>query len=205
MTDRLIFIPELPSDVMCQTLPIASDAEALMAQATVSDLDDIATVTSVSRKSEMLTTRILLRKIFGKDTKLGHHHDGSPFIEGHEDLNISISHCQGYVAIATHPTFSIGIDIERWRPTLTRVKEKFLTLQEISIYNTPTLLLLAWTAKEAVFKAARISGLSLLDINLPVNPNENLATIARQSHVVQFSLYTTSYNQTTITIALKNT
>lgn len=203
MNDSPIFTPDLPSDVTCQTLHIISDTEALISKATASDLNDIATVTSVSRKSEMLTTRILLRDMFGKDTKLLHRHDGSPFVEGHEDLNISISHSQEYVAIATHPTLSIGVDIEHWRPTLARVKEKFLTPQEIAVYNTPSLLLLAWTAKEAVFKAARITGLSLHDINLPANPDENLATIYRQLHT--FSLYTAPYNQTIVTIAVKNT
>ena len=80
----------------------------------------------------------------------------------------SISHSLCFAALAVSPDGrSIGVDIESFRPTLRRVAAKFLNADEVSVYATDEQLLLAWTLKEATYKAAGTTGLPLHDIHLP--------------------------------------
>lgn len=216
MSDNSVF--NLPHQLKLYIEPIPS-LDSLIASAPDDDIALLNEITSNSRKAEILATRQLLRDLFGPDATLCHHPNGSPYLHNNP-IHISISHCATHIAIATHPTQRIGIDIETWRPTLERVKEKFLTPDEIATYNTPELLLQAWTAKEAIYKAAGISGLSLLDIKLPINPSAPnniqrlntlhhnpqpttapaIATISR--HNAQFTLHHLQSPHATITIAI---
>lgn len=205
---------ELLQQIKLYIEPIQS-LDSLIATAPNDDIALLNGITSNARKAEILATRQLLRKIFGPGATLCHHQNGSPYLHNNP-IHISISHCATHIAIATHPTQRIGIDIETWRPTLERVKEKFLSPNEIAIYNTPELLLQAWTAKEAVYKAAGIAGLPFHDINLPLNPSTHhnspshhitqptttttIATIP--NHSTQFTLHHLQSHHTTITIAI---
>jgi len=107
-------------------------------------------------------------------TLISHHPDGAPFLPLFPDIAISISHCRDLaaVAIADSHSPSFGIDIETPRPQqLRNVAPRFLSTGDILSTgnilptehtkghslpddNTDTsLLLTAWTIKEAVFKA----------------------------------------------------
>lgn len=98
---------------------------------------------------------------------LGHYGNGAPFIElksrACKDIFISLSHCRARACIAISEVVKeFGIDIEEESEKLQRVKEKFINKAESKIIGTEQLLL-AWTIKEAVYKAAGISGLPLRD------------------------------------------
>lgn len=181
---------------------IPDDPTALIANATTDELQTICDVKSPSRRSEILTTLSLIRSLFGADAKLKHNPDGSPYIDN-LNVNISISHCKGLVAIATHPQLHIGIDIERWRNTLLKVQSKFLSDAETQFCNSSQLLLYAWTSKEAIYKAAGWQGLDFAKgIELPLHPNDNTAIAHLPEKDLRFSLHSTILGEITMTIAI---
>lgn len=129
------------------------------------------------RQAEIETVGRMIRKVFGNEAALEHDSEGRPSICCPRfNGSISISHSlESCVLAVTHcPTASIGIDVETWREQLYRVARRFLSEEELPVYNTRELLLLAWTTKEAVYKAARIPGLPLKEIHLPLQiPDSN--------------------------------
>lgn len=134
-----------------------------------------------ARMAEKRATRQLISRVFGKTASIEHDSEGRPSVAGVDFTGmISITHsCASCLLAVTHRSdISIGIDAETWREQLTRVASKFLTDEERTHYLTPALLLLAWTTKEAVYKAARIPGLALKEIQLPVPVAESASFTA---------------------------
>lgn len=121
------------------------------------------------RDAEIRAVASLIRRAFGEKETLSHLPSGAPYIEG-SGKQISITHGAGYALLAINDSRPIGIDIESPRPTLKRISGRFLGTSEHQIYNaSPDTLLDAWTAKEAIFKALGIPGLTITDIILPDN------------------------------------
>ena len=176
------------------------DLDNLIAKATPEQLQLITSVNSPRRKAEILATRQLVCEILSPTATIGHNPDGSPNIIG-SNLNISISHSHNHVAIALNPHQRIGIDIESWRDSLNIVREKFLTTHEIAVYNSPQLLLQAWTSKEAIYKAAGITGLPFHNILLPLDTTKNIATVTHNSLNINFELHTLTHTNYTLTLA----
>lgn len=81
---------------------------------------------------------------------IGHDPDGAPVTDG---SYISVSHSIGLAVVALDRCRPIGIDAEDWRPALRRVRAKFLSEAEMERVSDDGSLLMAWTAKEAVYKA----------------------------------------------------
>lgn len=105
--------------------------------------------------------------------EIGHFRNGAPFLVG-ETGRISITHTGRFMAVATLPdtpevdlsVFSeraaLGIDAERAdREQTLRVREKFLSDQELQMIDKDDVKMnvMAWTAKEALYKAAMQEGL----------------------------------------------
>lgn len=105
--------------------------------------------------------------------EIGHFRNGAPFLVG-ETGRISITHTGRFMAVATLPdtpevdlsVFSeraaLGIDAERAdREQTLRVREKFLSNQEQQMIDKDDVKMnvMAWTAKEALYKAAMQEGL----------------------------------------------
>lgn len=134
-----------------------------------------------ARTDEKRAVKQLINKVFGEAASLEHDSEGRPSVAGVDFPGmISITHSRAscLLAVTYRPDISIGIDAETWRDQLKRVASKFLTNEECAIYDTPALLLLAWTTKEAVYKAARTPGLALKEINLPVPVAESASFTA---------------------------
>lgn len=104
--------------------------------------------------------------------EIGHFRNGAPFLVG-ETGRISITHTGRFMAVATLPdtpevdlsVFSeraaLGIDAEHAdREQTLRVREKFLSDQELQMIDKDDVKMnvLAWTAKEALYKAAMQEG-----------------------------------------------
>lgn len=99
-----------------------------------------------------------------------HHADGSPYIAGHPELHISLSHSPSACVMALSE-IPVGVDIESPRPQLARVAHKFLTPEESADLTIGTdtgldILLHYWTAKESAFKLFRIPGLTVSEIRI---------------------------------------
>ena len=105
--------------------------------------------------------------------EIGHFRNGAPFLVG-ETGRISITHTGRFMAVATLPdtpevdlsVFSeraaMGIDAERAdREQTLRVRDKFLSDDEQQMIDKDDVEknVMAWTAKEALYKAAMQEGL----------------------------------------------
>lgn len=134
------------------------------------------------RERENVTVKTLVSRILGDAVSVDHREDGSPVAVGFEG-EISISHSRDYVALATHPRMRIGVDIEQPRVQLERVRSKFVAEEEA--YDSLDELLHAWTAKEAVYKAAGQSGLSLTEIVVDIK--NGVATARGRSYSISFT------------------
>lgn len=122
--------------------------------------------TQLRREAEREAVRRLVACHFGSDADYSHLPSGAPFVEGHEGVCISVSHCLTHAAMAVGPR-PVGIDVEIFREQLRRVAPRFLYAAEAEVCRErPELLLRYWTAKEAVFKAARRDGLTISRIEV---------------------------------------
>ncbi|MDE5685898.1 MAG: 4'-phosphopantetheinyl transferase superfamily protein [Paramuribaculum sp.] len=115
----------------------------------------------------------LIRTVFGPEAACGHNPDGSPFVKGWQGCPISVSHCNGRAALAVScDGRPVGIDIETPREQLRRIASRFLSPPEAKRYaSSDSLLLKAWTAKEATFKCALSPGLVVGKINVDLENN----------------------------------
>lgn len=114
-----------------------------------------------SRRQELLGERLLAWHVFGEHAMIAHNADGVPFVEG-KDLHLSVAHTRGYLAIAVNPRHAMGIDVETHGRRVVKVRDFFLSSAEKAWLDADDVLgnTIAWTAKEAIFKA--VGGRSLV-------------------------------------------
>ena len=118
------------------------------------ELEELFLTKSGSRRREKLAVRALLNTVFEDKVYLGHHDNGSPFIQNNS-THISITHTNRFVAIITHPTEDVGIDIECIERDFSVVEKKALSEDEredLSDKNRNLQLAIYWCAKEAIYK-----------------------------------------------------
>lgn len=137
---------------MEEIIPYANDVDREIAMKTRAD----------SRRREILAGRAIVRHAL--DTELLHDPYGAP-ATALPDTRISLSHARDLIALAVSDS-PVGIDIEFPRRQLLRVATKFLTANELPRYITLPRLLEAWTAKEAVFKAAGHPDMTLPEVEM---------------------------------------
>ena len=112
-----------------------------------------------SRRLEWLASRALIYQITGCIPQVEYNESGQPYIIDF-DRNISITHTDGYAAIATGK-IQPGIDIERPSGRVLRVSERFVHLNEkkyISPDKAIDYYTLIWCAKETLFKTIAHQG-----------------------------------------------
>lgn len=118
------------------------------------ELEELYFTRSESRRKEKLAVRALLNTVFEDKVYLGHHDNGSPFIQNNS-THISITHTTCFVAIITHPTEDVGIDIECLERDFSAVEKKALSEEEredLSDKHRNLQLAIYWCAKEAIYK-----------------------------------------------------
>ncbi len=117
--------------------------------------------------------------------EIGNFRSGAPFLQG-DSSRISITHTGRFLAVATLPPTpevelsefteraAMGIDAENAeRSQVLKIREKFLSDDELVRISGDDVKLnvLAWTAKEALYKAALTEGLDFKEairiVNLP--------------------------------------
>ncbi|MEZ3550657.1 MAG: 4'-phosphopantetheinyl transferase superfamily protein [Muribaculaceae bacterium] len=113
----------------------------------------------------------------GRDAyrEIGHFSNGAPFLFG-STSRISISHADHLLVVASlprtpeadlsvfSPRTAMGIDAEHLdREQVVKVRSKFLSDDEMTLVDEKNLEgnIVAWTAKEALYKAAMTEGLDL--------------------------------------------
>jgi 4'-phosphopantetheinyl transferase len=108
-----------------------------------------------SRKKQWLAYRLLIRTLLEPDNfPVEYDSSGKPFLAG-SGYHISVTHTEDLAAVIISSHSKVGIDIERVRPRIERVKEKYLSPYELATIRKESeleQLTLAWCAKEALYK-----------------------------------------------------
>lgn len=84
-----------------------------------------------------------------------------------EKYHFSISHCGSFAAAVVSSRYRVGIDVEQAAPGIERIREKFLSPQELSVAyegidrsgHRLRQLTLLWSAKESIFKWYSLGGI----------------------------------------------
>ena len=154
---------------------IREDTDELLKQVTLSETEQIlfSTFRSERRKRQWLAYRRLIREIISPQRYPVHYDiSGKPYLAG-SDWNISVTHTENYAGVIISRVVKVGIDMERITPRIDKLKEKFLSEDELSSLSQEHLLeqlTLAWCAKEAVYKLYGQPNLDFrtgIRINLP--------------------------------------
>ena len=129
---------------------------------------ELAQFKCTSRQLEYLAVRVLVRELTGEEYRISHHDSGKPYLLN-SSMHITISHTKGYVAVGLHPTKEIGVDIEQVSDRVMKVTSRFIRPDEfkgLSKLSSDTQLyvcLLAWSAKETMFKVLNASEVDFLE------------------------------------------
>lgn len=146
---------------------------------------------------------------------------GAPLLWG-EHSRISLSHTEGLLVVATLPPTpeapldafaertALGVDVERAdRAQVLKVRERFLSASELeTVPDTDTEAnMVAWTCKEALYKAALTPGLDwrdqirLLRLPIPGGPDGQAEVILPQGPV-PFILHSWRSGEHVVTLAI---
>ncbi|MCF0167054.1 MAG: 4'-phosphopantetheinyl transferase superfamily protein [Bacteroidales bacterium] len=152
----LFLTKELDNKAAIYVWEITETEEELIKMTSVpsDEMEELGYIRSEARRKEKLAVRALLEEIFDEKVYLGHHDNGKPYLQN-SAREISISHSNRFVAIITHPSEDVGIDIESLDRDFSAVESKALSEDEIDDLgeNRKSLqLAIYWCAKEAIFK-----------------------------------------------------
>ncbi len=108
-----------------------------------------------SRKKQWLAYRILIKDLLRPDDfPVEYNEHGKPFLAG-SDYHISVTHTEDLAAVIISRHARVGIDIEKIKPRILKVKDKFLSPAELAMVGKEReleQLTLAWCAKESLYK-----------------------------------------------------
>ena len=132
------------------------------------ELDEYDNSLLEAKKNELVREQFLaVRKILhleNPDYKIRYDESGKPSINS--DLNISVSHSNLMAAIVFSDHNKAGIDIEYKENKIINIQNKFLNKSEklTNEYQSDVdYLTKIWTAKESIYKALGIKGISFFD------------------------------------------
>lgn len=120
--------------------------------------EDLKTIESYhpNKQLEFLATRQLIRQVCEKHQITYHGIEKDEYGKPHlmdSTYHISVSHAFPLVGCLIHKKEPCGLDIEKPRPQLNRIKNKFLSKEElVRCGEDLELLCLHWSAKEALYK-----------------------------------------------------
>ena len=142
------------------------------------ELDEYDNNLIKAKKNQLVKEQFLaVRRILHLENpcyKIRYDESGKPFINS--DLNISISHSKFMAAIVFSEHNKAGIDIESKENKIINIQNKFLNnsekLENKYQYNVDYLTMI-WTAKESIYKAIGIKGVSFSDNIIIKNINKN--------------------------------
>lgn len=145
-----------------------------------------------AHQAQHQAVEMLINHVF-PDTHGRYEHlpSGAPYIPGHEEVRLSITHTRGLAAIAVNADNAdthIGVDVEQVSQRIIKVLPRVAHPSEIAALNLSENLAeaytTAWTAKEAIFKAIPEGGIDFANhilIQFPTpfeyQPSENPASI----------------------------
>ena len=142
------------------------------------ELDEYDNNLIKAKKNQLVKEQFLaVRKILHLENpcyKIRYDESGKPFINS--DLNISISHSKFMAAIVFSENNKAGIDIEHKENKIINIQNKFLNDSEKlenEYQSNVDYLTMIWTAKESIYKALGIKGVSFSDNIIIKDINKN--------------------------------
>lgn len=116
------------------------------------ELEKYRNISHDKRKCEFLSIRKAIQTVFSDDEYISYSANGKPHLSV-SGYRISISHSKGLLGIITHPTLEVGIDLQHESPKIFRIKNRFMSPEELTPETDNEWSLLSyWCAKEALFK-----------------------------------------------------
>jgi phosphopantetheinyl transferase len=141
--------------------PVPVDPEALRGRVKEEEWNHAATMNPVSRRSEWLTWRAVVRERLGRDVAISYDAEGAPVVNrGH----IGVSHTRGWVAVVWSPE-PCAVDIELLTRNISpTTASRYISAEERTLADSvePLFPVAVWCAKEATYKYARTPGLDFL-------------------------------------------
>ena len=151
-------------DVILEILRMPSAEEDLYVQYPyLEDYRDIvqSSYKASSRRMEILSEKVLLKKLFPDDNViLSHNGDGMPLLSN--GMNISISHTKNHIAMILSEDKRVALDIEHISDRVKKVGRMYLRADEE--FTEITEMLVAWCAKETMYKLYSSQNLSFEEI-----------------------------------------
>lgn len=119
----------------------------------------------------------------------------------------SLSHTNAYAA-AVYAQNNVGIDMEAYRPKISRIASKFVHPKEqvfLAQLEEVKALTRLWTAKEAIYKALKVPGLSLRQqielLPFDLNDTSGSAKVYLTEQACTVQLQFSTFDQHELTIA----
>ncbi len=119
-----------------------------------SDIVEFNKIVSEKRKLEFLGIRVALKTLLGKEIQIEYDGEGKPHLAD-KSYHISVSHSNRWISVMAHPSRKVGVDIECPTDKVQKLYKRFLCeteQKELSDGKDIRQLLLAWSAKEALYK-----------------------------------------------------
>ncbi len=115
--------------------------------------EELSRINNPQRRIEWLGARALVLALAqGENATIYKDSQGKPYLKG-GDWHISFSHCGEYAVAILSKTSSVGIDIERISPKISRVISRICSEEELSqVDDSLENLSMLWCAKEALYK-----------------------------------------------------
>jgi len=136
---------------------ITETADELLANISLSNSEAIfyAKFSHALRKRQWLASRLLLKHLLAPLTSgISYDLNGKPYLDSGSQY-ISVSHAGEFAAVVCSENFVVGVDIEKMKDRVERVKERFLQKTEIDSLipeNRLEQLYVFWGGKEAIYK-----------------------------------------------------
>lgn len=158
-------------------------------------LTNVLSVKSTVRRIEKLAVRLLIKELLGEEKEILYYSSGDPYIAD-KSYNISISHTNGYVAVALNNEHNVGVDIEYFSDRIRNVKSRLIRNDEyINPNNDIVHLLLHFSSKESLFKLMESDEIDFINhlFIKPFNPENEGYIKAREEKTSEKSEYNIYY------------
>ncbi len=158
-------------------------------------LDELEGIRLPQRRLEWLACRLALQNLLGDlpGARLHKNEWGRPYLSSCA-WHISLSHSFPYAAAAVHRLHPVGIDVEKPRAKLLRIRHKFLSEQEQAwVGEDLQQLCLWWAAKEALYKLNGQPGL-LFAQDMYIGPTGESSILRASLHGKFYALHYQWYN-----------
>lgn len=202
-------IPNLPSTISIEVLALRNDLSFFLEN--VPDVlknPVLEKTNSKQRQLESLACRYLLTKqlqnLQQEICPILYTESGKPYVN--ENIHFSLSHTSTHACSAVHLESPLGIDIELNHRPIDKISSRFLNQTELKLFDTPEKRILAWSMKEAIYKANEQKGISFRDqIKLHLKEQKYYGKILSTSNENrEFSLYFVQNKEFSLSIAVAN-